>query len=152
VLTTSSAGLYGFRAESIYSAAKAAIASLTAVAADEFARFGVTVNAVAPAARTRLTSWLGESTRPPAEDPLAPDHVAPVVAWLLRARELTGRVIEAGNGSVSIAQGWQPGPSFVLPPMAAPGVVDELMRTVVDHAPPTVPIQRAAPPSERNPS
>ena len=148
VLTTSSAGLYGFRAESIYSAAKAALACLTMVAADEFARFGVTVNAVAPAARTRLTSWLGESTGPPGEDPLAPEHVAPVVAWLLGARELTGRVIEAGNNSVSMAQGWQPGPNFVLPPLATPGVIDEIMKTVVEHAPAARPIQRAQPPGE----
>jgi hypothetical protein len=53
---------------------------------------------------------------------------------------------------VSIAQGWHPGPSFVLPPLAAPGVIDEVMRTVVEHAPRPVPIQRAAPPSPRTPS
>jgi NAD(P)-dependent dehydrogenase (short-subunit alcohol dehydrogenase family) len=149
VLTTSSAGLYGFRGESIYSAAKGALASLTLVAADEFARFGVTVNAVAPAARTRLTSWLGETEAPPAEDPLAPAHVAPVVAWLLQARHITGRVVEAGNASVSVAQGWRAGPVTALPPLAGPDAIDEVMRTAFEAAAPPVPIQRAAPPRAR---
>ena len=147
VLTTSSAGLYGFRGESIYSAAKGAIASLTLVAADEFARFGVTVNAVAPAARTRLTSWLGEAGVPPAEDPLAPEHVAPVVAWLLHAPGITGRVIEVGNGSVSVAQGWRPGIPSDLPPLAGPDIIDGVMGAVIERAAPLQPIQAASPSS-----
>jgi NAD(P)-dependent dehydrogenase (short-subunit alcohol dehydrogenase family) len=146
VLTTSSAGLYGFRGESIYSAAKGAIASLTLVAADEFARFGATVNAVAPAARTRLTSWLSPTEAPPAEDPLAPEHVAPVVAWLLRTPGVTGRVVEVGNGTVSVAQGWRPGAPADLPLLAEPDTIDEVMATVLERAAPPVPIQRAAPP------
>ena len=66
VLTTSSAGLYGFRAEAAYSAAKAAVAMLARVGADELGRYGATVNAIAPVARTRLTEWLGNApgTRP----------------------------------------------------------------------------------------
>ncbi|HXJ27932.1 MAG TPA: SDR family NAD(P)-dependent oxidoreductase, partial [Streptosporangiaceae bacterium] len=84
VLTTSSAGLYGFRAEAAYSAAKAAVAMLARVGADELGRYGATVNAIAPVARTRLTEWLGERTEDPADDPLAAEHIAPVIAWLLR--------------------------------------------------------------------
>ena len=100
VLTTSSAGLYGFRAEAAYSAAKAAVAMLARVGADELGRYGATVNAIAPVARTRLTEWLGERTGDPAGDPLAAEHIAPVIAWLLGpgARDVTGRVLEAGNG------------------------------------------------------
>jgi NAD(P)-dependent dehydrogenase (short-subunit alcohol dehydrogenase family) len=150
VLTTSSAGLYGFRGESIYSAAKGALASLTLVAADEFARFGVTVNAVAPAARTRLTSWLGETEAPPAEDPLSPAHVAPVVAWLLLARDITGRVVEAGNAEVSVAQGWRAGPGVTLPPRAGPEAIDEVMRRAFEAAAPPVPIQRATAPAAQD--
>ena len=63
VLTTSSAGLYGFRAEAAYSAAKAAVAMLARVGADELGRYGTTVNAIAPVARTRLTEWLGGAHR-----------------------------------------------------------------------------------------
>ena len=69
VLTTSAAGLYGFRAEAAYSAAKAAVAMLARVGADELGRYGATVNAVAPVARTRLTEWLGEAPRQPRRRP-----------------------------------------------------------------------------------
>jgi hypothetical protein len=81
---------------------------LTKVAADELGRYGTAVNTIAPAARTRLTQWLPDS---PGADPWAPEHVAPVVAWLLGpdAREVTGRVIEVGNQHVSVPDGWRPG-------------------------------------------
>jgi NAD(P)-dependent dehydrogenase (short-subunit alcohol dehydrogenase family) len=118
VLTTSAAGLYGFRAEAAYSAAKAAVVMLAKVAADELGRYGTTVNAIAPAARTRLTTWLPDTTASPDDDPWAPEHVAPVVAWLLGpdAREITGGVIEVGNGQLSVPDGWRPGTPYPLPP------------------------------------
>jgi NAD(P)-dependent dehydrogenase (short-subunit alcohol dehydrogenase family) len=136
VLTTSAAGLYGFRAEAAYSAAKAAVATLARVAADEMARYQVTVNAVAPAARTRLTSWLGDSPGGPDRDPWAAEHVAPVVAWLLSsgARDITGRIIEAGNGLVSVPAPWQPGTPFPLPPMMSPAQAQALLPSVLDRA------------------
>lgn len=137
VLTTSAAGLYGFRAEAAYSAAKAAVAMLARVSADELGRYGTTVNAIAPAARTRLTSWLGESTATAADDPLATDHVAPVVAWLLgpTARDVTGLVLEAGNGRISVPASWQPGPLFPLPPLMDPIAADALLQRVLATAP-----------------
>jgi methylmalonyl-CoA mutase cobalamin-binding domain/chain len=118
VLTTSAAGLYGFRGEAAYSAAKAAVAMLAKVAADELGRYGVTVNAIGPAARTRLTHWLPDGPPSPDDDPWAPEHVAPVVAWLLGpdAREITGRVVEVGNQQVSVPDGWRPGTPYPLPP------------------------------------
>src|SRR5690242_2110627 len=136
VLTTSAAGLYGFRAEAAYSAAKAAVAMLARVAADEMARYQVTVNAVAPVARTRLTSWLGNGPGGPEADPLAAEHVAPVVAWLLcaGARAITGRVIEAGNGQVSVPAGWQTGTTVPLPALMSPGQAQELMPRVFSSA------------------
>jgi methylmalonyl-CoA mutase cobalamin-binding domain/chain len=138
VLTTSAAGLYGFRAEAAYSAAKAAVAMLAAVAADELGRYGATVNAVAPAARTRLTSWLGEAPGGPEADPWAPEHVAPVVAWLLgpTARAITGRVIEAGGGQVSVPAGWQPGAARPLPPLMSPGRAQALLPALFAGAAP----------------
>lgn len=145
VLTTSSAGLYGFRAEAGYSAAKAAVAALTTVAADELGRYGATVNALAPAARTRLTPWLGAPGSDPVSDPLAPDHVAPVVAWLVgpKAREVTGRVLEVGNGRISVPHGWQPGASFPLHPLTTPDSVAELMPQVLASTPQPRPLLTA---------
>jgi methylmalonyl-CoA mutase cobalamin-binding domain/chain len=160
VLTTSAAGLYGFRAEAAYSAAKAAVAMLTQVAADELGRYGATVNAVAPAARTRLTGWLGDSPGGPDLDPWAPEHVAPVVAWLLgpAAREITGRVIEAGNGQISVPAGWRPGAGYPLPPLMSPAQARALLPRVLASAAPLPGLltpqtalsdQSALPPSER---
>jgi methylmalonyl-CoA mutase cobalamin-binding domain/chain len=143
VLTTSSAGLYGFRAEAAYSAAKAAVAMLARVGADELGRYGATVNAVAPVARTRLTEWLGEAPASPGtgprDDPLAAEHVAPVIAWLLgpAARTVTGRVLEAGNGQLSAPSAWQPGPQFPLPALMSPEAADLLLpRVLASAAPP----------------
>jgi methylmalonyl-CoA mutase cobalamin-binding domain/chain len=139
VLTTSAAGLYGFRAEAAYSAAKAAVAMLARVGADELGRYGATVNAVAPVARTRLTEWLGEAPASPGDDPLAAEHVAPVIAWLLgpAARAVTGRVLEAGNGQISAPSTWQPGPQFPLPSLMSPEVADVLLpRMLASAAPP----------------
>ena len=142
VLTTSAAGLYGFRAEAAYSAAKAAVAMLTRVGADELGRYGATVNAVAPVARTRLTEWLGEAPASPGaspgDDPLAAEHVAPVIAWLLgpAARTVTGRVLEAGNGQISAPSAWQPGPPFPLPSLMSPEAADVLLPRVLASAGP----------------
>jgi NAD(P)-dependent dehydrogenase (short-subunit alcohol dehydrogenase family) len=138
VLTTSAAGLYGFRAEAAYSAAKAAVAMLARVGADELGRYGATVNAVAPVARTRLTEWLGGAPASPGEDPLAAEHVAPVVAWLLgpAARHVTGRVLEAGNGQISAPSAWQPGPPFPLPALMSPEAADVLLPRVLTSAVP----------------
>jgi methylmalonyl-CoA mutase cobalamin-binding domain/chain len=132
VLTTSAAGLYGFRGEAAYSAAKAAVAMLAKVAADELGRYGTTVNAIAPAARTRLTHWLPDSPPSSGDDPWAPEHVAPVVAWLLGpgAREITGRVIEVGNQQVSVPDGGRPGTPYPLPPNMSTLEADALLPRV----------------------
>jgi hypothetical protein len=94
------------------------------------------VNAVAPVARTRLTKWLGDGPAAAAADPLAPEHVAPVVAWLLGpgARHVTGRVIEAGDGTVSIPEGWAPGTRFELPPQLSPAAAGDLLGQVLAQA------------------
>jgi NAD(P)-dependent dehydrogenase (short-subunit alcohol dehydrogenase family) len=139
VLTTSSAGLYGFLGEAAYSAAKAAVAALTLVAAEELARYDVTVNAIAPVARTRLTEWMGGARGD--DDPFAPELVAPSVAWLVggAARHVTGRVFEVGGGRVAIADGWRP-----VADAAWAGDVSALERLVAG-APAPRPIQRADP-------
>jgi methylmalonyl-CoA mutase cobalamin-binding domain/chain len=141
--TTSSAGLYGFLGEAAYSAAKAAIAALTVVAAEELARYGVTVNAIAPAARTRLTAWMGEADSE--EDPYAAAHVAPAAAWLVSdaARDVTGRVFEVGGDALTIADGWRPAGSAALPRDASVAEVGERLRRLVAGAPAPRPVQRA---------
>jgi len=111
--TSSGAGLQGSVGQSSYSAAKAAIASLTQVQAAELARYGVTANAIAPVARTRMTEGLfGDMMAIPKEgfDEMAPDNVSPLVVWLgtLDSAAVTGRVFEVSGGKISIFDGWRP--------------------------------------------
>lgn len=116
VNTTSASGLYGNPGQTNYGAAKAGIAAFTVIAAAELARYGVTVNAVAPSARTRMTENLSFPWRPepgPGEfDTRAPENVAPLVAWLASRESagITGRVFNVGGGVISVAEGWHAGP------------------------------------------
>jgi hypothetical protein len=82
----------------------------------------------------------------PAGDRLAAEHVAPVVAWLLgpRARHVTGRVLEAGDGTVSMPDGWRPGAPFPLPPLASAEAADALLRQVTAGAAPPLPLISSA--------
>jgi NAD(P)-dependent dehydrogenase (short-subunit alcohol dehydrogenase family) len=100
--TSSGAGLMGSIAQGNYSAAKAGIAGLTLVAAAEWQRYGVTVNAIAPAARTRMT-----------EQAFAETMTAQSAGFdgSAESAHVTGRVFEIEGGSVSVADGWQHGPS-----------------------------------------
>jgi len=100
-----------------YGAAKAAIAALTLVAASELGRYGVRVNAIAPAARTRLTvdvPMIGEMMKAP-EDPDAPDpfhprHASPLVAWLASEDcPLTGELFSVRGGAIQRLSGWSLG-------------------------------------------
>ncbi|HUO69502.1 MAG TPA: SDR family NAD(P)-dependent oxidoreductase [Solirubrobacteraceae bacterium] len=147
VTTTSSAGLYGFLGETAYSGAKAAIAAMTLVAAAELERYGVTVNAIAPAARTRMTAWMGDGPGKDSDDPYAPAHVAPVVAWLLSdaARAVTGRVFEVGGDVIAVADGWRPAASAELPRGVSVAGAGALVEQLLLNAPPPQPIQRPDP-------
>ncbi|MFJ8911285.1 SDR family oxidoreductase [Amycolatopsis sp. NPDC102389] len=112
--TSSGAGLLGSVGQGNYAAAKSGILGLTLVAATEFARYGVTVNAIAPAARTRMTevAFADDMAAPEAGfDAMAPENVSPLVVWLgsEESSAVTGRVFEVDGGRVSIAQGWRHG-------------------------------------------
>ncbi|MEV5548301.1 SDR family oxidoreductase [Streptomyces sp. NPDC052309] len=117
VNTSSGAGLLGSVGQGNYSAAKAGIVGLTLVASAEMARYGVQVNAIAPAARTRMTEQTFADTMAAPEDgafdAMAPENVSPLVVWLgsAAAAGVTGRVFEAEAGRITVMEGWRPGPS-----------------------------------------
>ncbi|WP_438294384.1 SDR family oxidoreductase [Streptomyces sp. HUAS TT7] len=118
VNTSSGAGLLGSVGQGNYSAAKAGIVGLTLVAAAEMGRYGVQVNAIAPAARTRMTEGtfaeaMAAPGKPGAFDAMAPENVSPLVVWLGSAASegVTGRVFEAEAGRITVMEGWRPGPT-----------------------------------------
>ncbi|HKH87297.1 MAG TPA: SDR family oxidoreductase [Acidimicrobiales bacterium] len=113
VNTSSGAGLVGSVGQAAYSAAKAAIAALTLVQAAELGRYGVTANALAPSARTRMTEavfaeTMAAPTEPGAFDAMAPENVSPLVAWLCSAGShgVTGQVLEVEGGRITLMSGW----------------------------------------------
>jgi len=114
--TTSGAGLQGSIGQSAYSAAKAGIAALTLVQAAELSRYGITANALAPNARTRMTATgaFDMDIAPGEFDVFAPDNMAPLVAWLSseHSTEVTGQVFDLKGGRVLLAEGWRDGPAF----------------------------------------
>ena len=115
VNTSSGAGLQGSIGQANYAAAKAGIAGLTLVQAAEMARYGITVNCLAPAARTSMTEGaMPEMVKKPADgfDTWDPSNVASIVVWLGSplSRHVTGRCFEARGGELSLADGWRSGP------------------------------------------
>ncbi|MDP7570831.1 MAG: SDR family oxidoreductase, partial [Myxococcota bacterium] len=114
--TSSGAGLQGSIGQSSYSAAKAAIATLTLNQAAELGRYGITSNAIAPSARTRMTEEVfSDMMARPEEgfDAMHPANISPLVVWLgsAESRDVTGCVFELAGGEVSVADGWRSGPS-----------------------------------------
>ena len=111
--TTSGAGLQGSIGQSAYSAAKAGIAALTLIQAAELARYGITANALAPNARTRMTATAFDMTADAeAFDVFAPENMAPLVAWLCSpdSADTTGQVFELKGGRIFLSQGWTDSP------------------------------------------
>jgi len=114
--TSSGAGLYGSVGQGNYAAAKAGIAEMTIQAAAEMKGYGVTANAIAPAARTRMTTSAGEAMAAqmaaPADgsfDAMDPANISPLVVWLgsEESGSVSGRVFEIEGGLIALSDGWQ---------------------------------------------
>jgi NAD(P)-dependent dehydrogenase (short-subunit alcohol dehydrogenase family) len=132
--TTSVSGLYANVGQTNYGAAKAGIAAFTQIAAQELARYGVTVNAIGPGALTRLTGDIemdDETVRN-----FAPTAVAPVITWLASpdSADVTGQVIESSGLVLAVAEGWHRGPS--TQPVDTPEEVGPAVRKLLADARP----------------
>src|SRR4051794_10032597 len=143
--TSSGAGLMGAVGQGAYAAAKAGITALTLVEAAEMGRYGVTANAIAPAARTRMTEEVfGERMQVPDSgfDPNHPGNIAPLVVWLGSpdSRDVTGRVFEVEGGMISVADGWQHGPRVDRGARWEPSEVGGAVRELLAKAPPPAPV------------
>ena len=132
--TTSVSGLYGNPGQTNYGAAKAAIAGFTVIAARELARYGVTVNAIAPGALTRLTEDLALPDEKKAA--LDPRWIAPVCVWLASplSADVTERIIESSGELLALSEGWHRGPS--TGPPTSPNEVDTAVRKLLAAARP----------------
>jgi len=139
--TSSGAGLQGSIGQGAYSAAKAGIAGLTLVQAAELGRYGVTANAIAPAARTRMTEAIFSDMKPPEDgsfDESHPGNVSPLVVWLGSplSREVSGRVFEVKGGLIGVSDGWRDGPTFDKGAKWAPDEIGSKVMELIGEAQP----------------
>jgi NAD(P)-dependent dehydrogenase (short-subunit alcohol dehydrogenase family) len=146
--TSSGAGLMGSVGQAAYSAAKGGIAALTLVQAAEMGRYGVTANAIAPSARTRMTEEVfGERMRAPESgfDVNDPANISPLVVWLgsTESREVSGRVFEIEGGVLSVADGWQHGPQVDKGARWAPAEIGAAVQELIAKAPAPAPVYGA---------
>jgi NAD(P)-dependent dehydrogenase (short-subunit alcohol dehydrogenase family) len=111
--TSSVSGIYGNIGQTNYGAAKMGIAGFTIIAARELRRYGVTVNAIAPGALTRLTENLGPPVTEERRARMNPRWIAPIAVWLAseHSSEVSGRMFEASGAMLAIAEGWHRGPA-----------------------------------------
>jgi len=146
--TSSGAGLQGSVGQGNYSAAKAGIAALTLVAAAEMGRYGVTVNAIAPSARTRMTETVFADMMAKPDngfDAMAPENISPLVVWLGSAEsaDVTGRVFEVEGGVIRAAEGWQHGVEIDKGSRWEPGELGPVVRSLLAEGRPPVPVYGA---------
>src|SRR5258708_1267633 len=146
--TSSAGGLQGSVGQGNYSAAKAGIAALTLVAAAELGRYGVTVNAIAPSARTRMTETVFAemmSTQDADFDAMAPENISPLVVWLgsVESRDVTGKMFEVEGGIVRVAEGWAHGPQVDKGARWDPAELGPVVAELLGKARPPVPVYGA---------
>lgn len=142
--TSSGAGIFGSVGQGNYAAAKAAIAELTIQAAAELGGYGVTVNAIAPAARTQMTMGAGEAMAAqmaaPADgsfDAMDPANISPLVVWLgsPASAAVTGRVFEVEGGKVTVLDGWQRAESADKGARWEPAELGPVVADLLDRSP-----------------
>ena len=137
VNTSSPSGIYGNIGQTNYGAAKAGIAAFTVIAAMELERYGVTVNAIAPAALTRMTENLGMGQADEAaKEKMSPRWIAPIVTWLAshESASVTGRVFDVSGAAVSVSEGWHRGPT--AQPIDDPEAIGPMVIDLVSKARP----------------
>ncbi len=140
--TTSPSGLFGNVGQTNYGAAKGGIASFTIIAAQELSRYGVTVNAIAPTALTRMTEDLQAMQQLAKEgaaggfNALAPENISPLVVWLGSpgSRQVTGRVFSVWGGRITVNEGWVGGPFVHRDGPWLPGELGEVIPDLVAGA------------------
>ena len=139
--TSSGAGLQGSVGQSVYGAAKGAIATLTLVQAAELGRYGVTANAIAPSARTRMTEEVfADDMAKPGEgafDEAAPENVSPLVVWLgsADARDVSGRIFEVKGGRIAVSDGYRDDAEVNQDARWEPALVGAAVRDILSRAP-----------------
>lgn len=136
--TTSGAGLQGSIAQAAYSTAKGGIASLTLVQAAELGRYGITANALAPSARTRMTEQAFAdkmATEGQQFDVMDPANIAPTVVWLGSAEsaDVTGCVFDLEGGKIMIEDGWREGPSVDIGARWEPAKIGDAVAKLIDE-------------------
>jgi NAD(P)-dependent dehydrogenase (short-subunit alcohol dehydrogenase family) len=148
VNTSSAAGLQGSVGQGNYSAAKAGIAALTLIGAAEMGRYGVTVNAIAPSARTRMTETVFAemmATQDDDFDAMAPENISPLVVWLgsPQSRDITGKVFEVEGGRIRVAEGWAHGPQIDKGARWDPAELGPVVADLLAKSRPPVPVYGA---------
>ena len=136
--TTSGAGLQGSIAQAAYSTAKGGIAALTLVQAAELGRYGITANALAPSARTRMTEQAFAdkmATEGQAFDTMDPANIAPTVVWLGSAESaaVTGCVFELEGGKIMLEDGWREGPMVDISARWTPADVGAAVADLIEQ-------------------
>jgi NAD(P)-dependent dehydrogenase (short-subunit alcohol dehydrogenase family) len=156
VNTSSPAGLYTSVGQTNYGPAKAGIANMTVILAGELGRYGVSVNAVSPGARTRMTDTIrrpGTIAATPADgfDAGDPANVSPLVVWLAsaEARDVSGRVFNVRGGSIGVAEPWHAGPEADKHERWDPAELGPVVHDLLARARPMVgPFGQPQPPAE----
>jgi NAD(P)-dependent dehydrogenase (short-subunit alcohol dehydrogenase family) len=142
--TSSVSGLFGNIGQANYGAAKAGIAAFTIIASMELERYGVTVNALSPSARTRMITPRGQERMAARGDDgfdaYAPENVAPLATWLASpySAGVTGRIFNVHGGRISVLEGWHEGPTVDKGSRWEPGELSEVVPALVDRAAPNV--------------
>jgi len=138
--TSSPSGVFGNVGQANYGAAKGGIATFTIIAAQELGRYGVTVNCIAPNARTRMTeSAFDLPSSDGGFDQLAPVNNTPIVVALCAdaAQRITGQVFHIFGGAVNMLRSWSPGDLFARDECWDAGeLLEELLERLPDGAAP----------------